>query len=55
MPEGVAVPAVATVGYAGILAGPAAIGFIAQLASLPAAFLVVAAMLAAVALGSRRL
>ncbi len=55
MPEGVAVPAIATLGYAGILAGPAGIGFIAHLTSLPAAFLVVAAMLAAVALGSRRL
>jgi predicted MFS family arabinose efflux permease len=55
MPENVAVPAITTLGYAGILAGPAAIGFIAQLTNLPAAFLILAALLVAVALGSRRL
>ena len=55
MPENVAVPAITTLGYAGILVGPAGIGFIAHLTSLPAAFLVLAAMLAAVALSSRRL
>ena len=55
MPENVAVPAITTLGYAGILAGPAGIGFVAHLTSLPTAFLVLAAMLAAVALGSRRL
>ena len=55
MPENVAVPAITTLGYAGILAGPAGIGFIAHLTSLPTAFLVLAAMLAAVALSSRRL
>ncbi len=55
MPENVAVPAITTLGYAGILAGPAGIGFIAQLTSLPAAFLILAAMLLAVSLGSRRL
>ena len=31
MPEHVAVPAITTLGYAGILAGPAAIGFVAQI------------------------
>ncbi len=55
MPENVAVPAITTLGYAGILAGPAGIGFIAHLTSLPAAFLILAAMLVAVALSSRRL
>ncbi len=55
MPENVAVPAIATLGYAGILAGPAGIGFIAHLTSLPTAFLVLAAMLLAVALSSRML
>ncbi len=55
MPETVAVPAITTLGYAGILAGPAGIGFIAHLTSLPTAFLILAAMLVAVALGSRRL
>ncbi len=55
MPENVAVPAITTLGYAGILAGPAGIGFVAHLTSLPAAFLVLAAMLVAVSLSSRRL
>ncbi len=55
MPENVAVPAITTLGYAGILAGPAAIGFIAQLTSLPTAFLILAAMLVAVSFVSRRL
>ncbi len=55
MPETVAVPAMTTLGYAGILAGPAGIGAVAHLASLPVAFGVLAAMLAAVSLASRRL
>ena len=55
MPENVAVPAITTLGYAGILVGPAGIGFVAHLTTLPAAFLVLAAMLVAVALSSRRL
>lgn len=49
MPESVAIPAVTTMGYAGVLLGPAAIGFIAQQWSLPAAFLMAAAALALVA------
>lgn len=49
MPESTAVPAITTLGYAGILAGPAAIGFVAHAASLPAAFLIVAALLLGVA------
>jgi predicted MFS family arabinose efflux permease len=55
MPENVAVPAVTTLGYAGILAGPAGVGFIAQIANLPTAFLVVAAMLAGVGISGRYL
>lgn len=55
MPEAVAVPAITTIGYAGVLAGPAAIGFVAHLTSLPAAFLILAALLAAVAVGGRTL
>jgi hypothetical protein len=39
MPEHAAVSAVTTLGYAGILVGPALIGFVAQGASLSAAFL----------------
>ncbi len=53
MAENVAVPAITTLGYAGILAGPAGIGVIAHLTNLPAAFLVLAAMLVAVAFSSR--
>jgi len=41
MPENVAVPAITGLGYAGILLGPAAIGFVAHAASLSAAFLIV--------------
>lgn len=52
MPESVAVPAVTSLGYAGVLAGPALIGFIAQLTSLPLALAIVAvALLVATALG----
>ncbi len=49
MPANLAVGAVTTVGYLGILAGPALIGFIAHAASLATAFLCVAAMLLLVA------
>ncbi len=55
MPENVAVPAITTIGYAGILVGPAGIGFISHIADLPTAFLVLAAMLVAVAFGNRYL
>jgi MFS family permease len=55
MPESQAVPAVSVLGYAGILAGPAGIGLLAGVTSLPIALLAVAAMLAAVAAGATRL
>jgi MFS family permease len=55
MPESVAVPAISTLGYAGILAGPAAIGFIAQASSLQATFLVIAVMMLAVGVSGRLL
>ena len=55
MPETVAVPAMTTLGYAGILAGPAGIGAVAHLAGLPAGFLILAAMLAGVSVASRLL
>ena len=55
MPESVAIPAVTTMGYAGILAGPALIGFAAQAWSLPTAFVLVAAALVAVSVLGRRL
>ena len=47
MPEHVAVPAMTTLGYAGVLAGPALIGFVAHAASLSTAFLLLALMLLA--------
>ena len=53
MPQAVAVPAITTLGYAGILAGPAGIGFIAHHSNLPIAFLIVAALMVAVAVSSR--
>jgi len=49
MPESIAVPAITTLGYAGILAGPAVIGFIAHGSSLSAAFGLIAVLLLAVA------
>ncbi len=55
MAENVAVPAITTLGYAGILAGPAAIGFIAHAINLPAAFLILAVMLLGVATSGRLL
>ena len=53
MAEAVAVPAIMTLGYAGILAGPAAIGFVAQMAGLSAAFLILAVLLLGVAASGR--
>jgi MFS family permease len=53
MPEHVAVPAISTIGYAGILAGPAMIGLIAHMTSLPIAFLGVAILLILVAASGR--
>jgi predicted MFS family arabinose efflux permease len=48
MPAGLAVAAVVTVGYAGILIGPALIGFLAEATGLAAAFALIALLLAAV-------
>jgi len=55
MAEAVAVPAIMTLGYAGILAGPAAIGLVAQAAGLSAAFLILAVLLLGVAASGRLL
>lgn len=49
MPEAIAVPAITTIGYAGILAGPALIGFVAHGSSLSVAFGLLALSLVAVA------
>ena len=53
MPEHIAVPAITTLGYAGILAGPAMIGFIAHGSSLSTAFILIAVLLAAVAISGK--
>jgi len=49
MPANLAVSAVTTLGYSGILIGPAGIGFVAHAAGLPTAFLGVAALLLIIA------
>jgi predicted MFS family arabinose efflux permease len=53
MPVPLAVAAITTVGYAGVLLGPAAIGYVAKLSSLPAAFWMLAALLCVVTLTAR--
>lgn len=55
MPENIAVPAISTLGYAGILAGPALIGFVAHGTGLSVALLGVAALLLGVAASARLL
>lgn len=51
MPESLAVPAITTLGYAGILVGPAFIGFLADATSLSVALLTIAVSMAGVAAG----
>ncbi len=53
MPTGLAVATMTTVGYAGILVGPAAIGFIAKVGGLALAFGLLAAPLCLVTFTSR--
>jgi MFS family permease len=53
MPRSLAVPAVTTVAYAGVLAGPVAVGFVAHASSLPIAFLIVATLLVGVGVVGR--
>ncbi|WP_298854183.1 MFS transporter [uncultured Ruegeria sp.] len=48
MPAGIAIAAVTTTGYAGILLGPAMIGFISDASSLSTAFLLLALLILAV-------
>ncbi len=54
MPAGLAVAAITTCGYAGILAGPAAIGFVAQGLGLPMAFWLLAGLLLLVPISAHR-
>ena len=53
MPESAAVPAIATLGYAGILTGPALVGFAAHLTGLAMAMLGLAGLLLLVAVNAR--
>jgi predicted MFS family arabinose efflux permease len=52
MPVGLAVAAITTAGYAGILIGPAGVGFVAKIAGLSVAFWMLAALLCAVTLSA---
>ncbi|KAF6636983.1 MFS transporter [Pantoea sp. EKM10T] len=54
MPSNLAISAMTTLGYAGILSGPALIGFISQWISLSGAFLAIALLLLAVAASARK-
>jgi hypothetical protein len=54
MPPALAIGAITTLGYAGILAGPAGIGVVAQLVGLPVAFWILAVMLLLVPLTAGR-
>jgi predicted MFS family arabinose efflux permease len=54
MPVGLAVAAITTTGYAGVLVGPAGIGFVAKHSSLPTTFWILAAMMGAVTLCAGR-
>lgn len=54
MPQAIAVPAVSTLGYIGVLAGPASVGLIAQHFSLPAALYVITVLIAVATLLSLR-
>jgi hypothetical protein len=53
MPAGLAVAAVTTAGYAGILVGPALMGFVSDATSLPTAFWLVTALMLVVPMTAR--
>jgi predicted MFS family arabinose efflux permease len=53
MPAGLAVAAVTTTGYAGILAGPALMGFVSDATSLPAAFWLVTVLMVLIPISAR--
>lgn len=54
MPAGLAIAAVTTTGYAGVLVGPAGIGFVAQISDLETAFWLLAVLLCLVPLCAAR-
>lgn len=53
MPTGLAVASITTAGYAGVLVGPAGIGFVAHAVGLPTAFWMLAALMCLVTLSAR--
>jgi predicted MFS family arabinose efflux permease len=53
VPAGLALATVTTIAYAGLLLGPALIGFVADATTLPLAFVMVAAMLAVIPFAAR--
>lgn len=53
MPAGLAVASVTTTGYAGVLLGPAMIGFAAEQVTLPVAFWLLVVLMAAIPLSAR--
>jgi predicted MFS family arabinose efflux permease len=53
MPTSLAIGAITTTGYAGVLAGPAALGFVAQWTGLPTAFWLLAGLLCLMPLTAR--
>jgi predicted MFS family arabinose efflux permease len=55
MPVALAVAAITTVGYAGVLLGPAAVGYVANAVGLPNAFWMLAALLTFVTFSARRI
>lgn len=50
MSAAVAIPAVTTMGYLGVLAGPAIVGYVAHFSTLPAAFICISVLMILVAL-----
>lgn len=52
MPENIALPAVMTLGYTGLLAGPTIIGFVSHATTLPMAFVMMAALMLVIGLCS---
>lgn len=54
MPAGLAVAAITTTGYAGVLAGPASIGFVAQVSNLWTAFLLLALLFCVIPLFAKK-
>ena len=54
VPPGIALATVTTIAYAGLLLGPALVGFVADASSLPVAFMVIAALFGTIAVSAAR-